>query len=50
MGWNELEGARAKRKEHERSVRSRRRPPLLKLLGNVEERVRVKLEASLRLR
>jgi hypothetical protein len=37
-------------KEHERSVRSRRRPPLLKLLGNVEERVRVKLEASLRLR
>jgi hypothetical protein len=37
-------------KEHERSVLSRRQPPLLKLLGNVEESVRVKLEASLRLR
>jgi hypothetical protein len=37
-------------KQREPSVLSRRQPPQLKTLGNVEESIRVKLEESLRLR
>jgi hypothetical protein len=37
-------------KQSELSIMSKRPPPQLKLLGNVEESVGVKLEASLRLR